>query len=242
MNDDIRGCVAEAVGTFVLCFIGASAICTATATGAQPGSALLCIAVAHGLALSIAVSATMATSGGQVNPAVTIALIATGHVKTGTGIKFIISQLVGSVIAGLFVKMIFSGGGVRLAANLPSLAEAYQQCGGGTPVPAANLPIGTAIFVEAILTFLLVFSVFGTAVDPRAPKIGGFGIGLTIAFDILAGGPLTGASMNPARTFGPGLAAGIWDGHVIYWTGPILGALVAGLLYQNLLMKPAGGK
>ena len=94
----------------------------------------------------------------------------------------------------------------------------------------------TALLAEVLLTFLLVFAIFGTAVDSRAPKIGGFGIGLTIAADILMGGPISGASMNPARTFGPGLVGGVWNAHWVYWVGPIAGALVAGLLYHHLIL------
>jgi glycerol uptake facilitator-like aquaporin len=103
--------------------------------------------------------------------------------------------------------------------------------------------MGMAIMIEASLTFLLLFSIFGTAVDPRAPKIGGFGIGLTICADILLGGPLTGAAMNPSRTFGPGIVAALsgnlpvfWGQQLVYWVGPILGAVVAALIYDNLIM------
>lgn len=87
-----------------------------------------------------------------------------------------------------------------------------------------------------MLTALLVFAIFGTAVDRRAPKIGGFGIGLTIAANILMGGPISGASMNPARTFGPGLVGGVWTAHWVYWVGPIVGALIAGLLYHHVIL------
>ena len=97
--------------------------------------------------------------------------------------------------------------------------------------------------VEIILTFLLVIAIFGTAIDPRgqAVKIGGFGIGLTVALDILAGGPVTGASMNPARSFGPALIQGYWDWHGFYWVAPIIGAVLAALLYHHVILekKPA---
>ncbi len=83
---------------------------------------------------------------------------------------------------------------------------------------------------------MLVFAVFGTAVDPRAPKIGGFGIGLAIAANILIGGPISGASMNPARTLGPALVGGVWNAHWVYWVGPIVGAMLAGWVYQYLIL------
>ncbi|MGA7159500.1 MAG: aquaporin [Bacteroidota bacterium] len=90
--------------------------------------------------------------------------------------------------------------------------------------------------MEAILTFALVIAVFGTAIDPRAPKIGGFGIGLTVMADILVGGPITGASMNPARTFGRALVAGFWENRLDYWVGPLLGGGLSGFEYENLIM------
>ena len=104
--------------------------------------------------------------------------------------------------------------------------------------------MGKAILVEAALTFLLLFAVFGTAVDPRAPKIGGFGIGLTVGVDILLGGPITGAAMNPARTFGTGIVAFLsgnlptfWSQHVVYWAGPVIGAVTAALIYDRFIME-----
>jgi len=90
-----------------------------------------------------------------------------------------------------------------------------------------------------ILTFFLVFVVYGTAVDPRGPKIGGLAIGFTVTVDILFGGPLTGAAMNPARTFGPALASGHWHNHLVYWIGPLLGGALAGLVYGRGLIRPA---
>ncbi len=87
-----------------------------------------------------------------------------------------------------------------------------------------------------IATFFLVFCVFGTAVDPKAPKVGGFAIGLTLTASILAIGPLTGASLNPARSFGPAVASGIFEGHLIYWIGPIFGGVIAALLYDYLFL------
>ncbi len=93
------------------------------------------------------------------------------------------------------------------------------------------------IVVEAVLTFFLVFVVYGSAVDVRAPKIGGLAIGLTIALDILFGGPITGGSMNPARNFGPALASGHWNNHYVYWVGPLIGGALAGLIYGRFLIK-----
>ncbi len=96
--------------------------------------------------------------------------------------------------------------------------------------------------IEIILTFLFVFAIVGTAVDPRAPKIGGFGIGLAVCADILMGGPLTGAAMNPARTFGTllggfGDTSDLWSQHWIYWLGPVIGAVLAGVIYDKFIME-----
>ena len=225
MSDLPKKCAAEAIGTFMLCFIGAGAI---VSDGLFGGIGLVGVAIAHGLALSIAVSATMNVSGGHLNPAVTVAMLATGRIRGSSGVAYIVAQLVGGVIAGGALLMIFNG--------VPGGGDAIVATGLGTPVPGEGVPAVTALLTEGCLTFLLVFAIFGTAVDSRAPKIGGFGIGLTIAADILMGGPISGASMNPARTFGPGLVGGVWNAHWIYWVGPIAGALVAGLLYHHLIL------
>jgi len=216
--------IAEAIGTFFLCFVGAAAICTNTLQG-DHGAGLVGIALAHGLALSIAISALGKVSGGHFNPAVSVTMVVTNQMTAMAGLVYVISQLVGATLAGFAVKMAFS-------------EAVYTAAGGGVPVPGAGVSQGVAIFLEVIATFFLLIAVFGTAVDVKAPSIGGFGIGLTVAFDILAIGPLTGASMNPARTFGPGLAAGIWTAHHVYWIGPIVGGVIAGLVYTQLFISP----
>jgi glycerol uptake facilitator-like aquaporin len=107
----------------------------------------------------------------------------------------------------------------------------------GAPVLAPDVAVGTGIFLEAVLTSFLLLAVFGTAVDPRAPKIGGFAIGLTILMDIVVGGPLTGAAMNPARAFGSELASGFWNDWYVYWIGPIIGGVLAALLYDRVILN-----
>lgn len=229
--------VAEAIGTFFLCFVGAGVICLATYKGFAPGVDLLAIAIAHGIALSVAVSATMNISGGHVNPAVTVAMLVTRRISLPEAIGYIIAQLIGATVAGAFVLMIFKGMAV-------GDKQVVFAAGLGTPAYGDPVSMGQAILIEACLTFLLLVAVFGTAVDPRAPKIGGFGIGLTICADILVGGPLTGASMNPARTFGPGIVAAMsgnlevfWSQQIVYWVGPILGAVAAAVIYDGFLKQ-----
>ena len=102
-----------------------------------------------------------------------------------------------------------------------------------------DITTGQAFALEAIATFFLVFVYFGTAVDPEAPRVGGLAIGLAATAAALAIGPLTGASLNPARSFGPAVAAGIWQGQAIYWAGPIVGGLVAAVLYDQLFLPRA---
>jgi MIP family channel proteins len=216
---------AEAIGTFFLCFIGVSAICTVTMSGDKGLAGLVAIALAHGLALGIAITDLGKVSGGHFNPAVSITMVATRQMPAFAGLVYVISQLVGATVAGFAAR-----------AGFP--AEVYNAAGGGVPVPGAGVSMGTAIFLEAIGTFFLLMAVFGTAVDIKAPSVGGFAIGLTVTFDILAIGPLTGASMNPARTFGPAVAANIWTQHLVYWIGPIIGGVIAGLIYTQFFMTP----
>lgn len=229
----------EMIGTFALTFIGAGAILTTTWTGGQPG--LVGIALAHGLALAIAVSATMNVSGGHINPAVTLAMVVTGRIKSGPALAYIIAQCVGATIAGFLLAAIFGGLGQGAAGITGQAAIDASKL--GTPAHDTTvISSGMALLVEALLTFLLLFAVFGTAVDPRAPHIGGWGIGLTVGMDILMGGPITGAAMNPARTIGTLIGGGsanssLWHQHWVYWIGPILGAVVAAMIYDLLILK-----
>lgn len=214
---------AELVGTFAFVFIGAGSIITNTLLHGAPG--LLSIALAHGLALSIVISVFGATSGGHVNPAVTVGFLLTRRIKPLLGLLYIVAQLIGATLAGFLLQAIFP----------QAIWQAAQL---GTPNLAPGVSLSSGILIEAILTFFLVLAVFGTAVDKRAPKIGGFGIGLTVLVDILVGGPLTGAAMNPARTFGPALAGGFWQNNIVYWIGPIVGAALAALLYEYVILRP----
>jgi aquaporin Z len=213
--------VAELVGIFFLTFIGAGAILQSTAMGAA-GYGLLGIALAHGVALSVAVTAVMAISGGHLNPAVSIAAAATGMLRPGLLPVYLAAQILGSTLAAFVLTLVFP-------------ADIVSAAGLGTPAPAPGISFGTVVLLEAVMTFLLTFAIWGTAVDPRAPKVGGFGIGLTVFFDILVGGPITGAAMNPARVLGPALVGGVWSMHAAYWIGPVLGALVGAFLYKTML-------
>ena len=207
---------AEFIGTFTLIFVGVLSICLNVGIAG--------IALAHGLALVVMITALGHISGGHYNPAVTIGLLAGGKISTKDSVAYIIAQLLGGVVGALAVKTIVS----------PSVYEAVKL---GTPMLGSDTGVGAGILLEAIATFFLVTVVYGSAVDGRAGKWGGLFIGLTVTMDIFAAGSLTGASMNPARTFGPALVGGYWDNHIVYWIGPMIGGVVSGLLYTRWLRK-----
>ncbi|MCG8448896.1 MAG: aquaporin [Pirellulales bacterium] len=237
-----RNMLAEAIGTFFLCFAGIGAILS-TQSPINSGAGLVGIALAHGLALSVAVNAFGGISGAHFNPAVTLGMLITGRIKLDGALQYILAQLAGASVAAWACQSLFPLEAVNSAMLGIPLPSADNMPG----VEGAWLTVGGLCACEFILSFLLMTAIFGTAVDPRgqAVKIGGFGIGLTVTFDILAGGPITGASMNPARSFGPALiykltggeaGAGAFDLHWCYWVAPIAGAVVAALVYDNLLL------
>jgi MIP family channel proteins len=226
----LKQCVAEFIGTFTLIFIGIGAIYN---LGSLPGGGgLLGIALAHGLAIAVMVSATGAISGGHLNPAVTFGLLLGGKICPSRSVAYIIAQLAGATAAAFLCAHLLGMDAVKTGTpDIPMNATAAAEN------LAPKVSMGQAIVIEAVLTFFLVFVVYGSAVDARAPKIGGLAIGLTVALDILFGGPLTGAAMNPARTFGPALVSGHWANHIVYWVGPLLGGGLAGLIYGKFLIK-----
>jgi MIP family channel proteins len=217
----LRRSIAETLGTFALVFIGTAVMASKFYPDANFG--ILGIAVAHAIVLSVMVTATMSISGGHLNPAVTIGLLVTRRVDLRTAGAYVVAQLIGAILASFLVKGVYPAGVTRPIAL-------------GTPAIANNIVFGQAVTIEAILTFFLVSAVFGTCVNPDAPKVGGFGVGLVLLFDILVGGPLTGSAVNPARAFGPALVSGQWVGQVVYWVGPILGGVVAALLWEHVLL------
>jgi MIP family channel proteins len=222
MRDTWRHFVAEFVGTFALVFVGGGTIITSPLVQSQ--ATVLSVALAHGLILALLVSATMSISGGHLNPAVTTGFLVTRRIDPMMAVIHWIAQFLGAIIAAYMLKALYPAN----VANLTLL--------GGQRI-SADTSLLQAIGLEAIATFFLVFVVFGTAVDPRGPKLGGMAIGLTIAADILAIGPLTGGSMNPARSFGPAVVTHVFEGQTAYWVGPILGGIVAALLYDRLFLR-----
>ena len=221
MSGPTRALLAEAAGTFMFFTIGAGAIVTDASGG---NSGLIGVALAHGLVLAIAISTFGAVSGGHFNPAVTLGLAVAGKHPWSRVITYWAAQAVGALAAGFFLLYVFSSV-AKAAADKTHL---------GTPALGTGVDPVVAIAVEAVLTLFLVWAVLGTAVSPQAPKIAGFGIGLTVLVDILVGGPLTGAAMNPARWLGPAVAAGYFASWYVYLVGPLLGGAVAGLSYKVL--------
>jgi MIP family channel proteins len=212
--------VAEAVGTFLFFFVGMGAVVLDAHT--DGGVGLLGIALAHGLALAVLVSALGAISGAHFNPAVTVAVRLADRIEWSHAAAYVVAQLVGALGAGLALQAIF-----------PAVSAERSLL--GTPVLDPSISAFGGILTEAILTLLLVLAVFGTAIDPRAPRIGGIAIGLAVAADILMGGPLTGAAMNPARWFGPAVVSGTYADWYVWWIGPLLGAIAGAALYRYVL-------
>jgi MIP family channel proteins len=221
MRDLKQPIVAEFIGTFALVFVGGATIMNGYV--AKASVPLVDVAIANGLIFALLVTATMRVSG-HLNPAITIGIAVTRRLSPTAALVYVVSQCAGATAAALALRSLFPPA-VDLASRL-----------GGQWV-AANVGTAHAVAFEAIATFFLVFVAFATLVDPRGPKVGGFAIGLTMCADILAIGPITGASMNPARSFGPALVSGIFEGHLIYWIGPLLGGIAAGLIYDWAFLR-----
>ena len=221
MRDSWRHFAAEFVGMFGFVFVGGASIMLAKDSGSPAG--LLEIALAHGLMMGVMVSALMRISG-HINPAVTIGFLVTRRIEPIMAAVYIIAQVIGAIVGAYFLKWTFPF----------TLFEATH--GGGQSL-ALQVTGAQGFALEAVATFFLVLVVFGTVVDPKAPRIGGLGIGFVIAADILAIGPLTGGSMNPARSFGPAVASGYFEAHLLYWAAPIVGAIVAAVLYDYLFIR-----
>ncbi|TMB91192.1 MAG: aquaporin [Chloroflexi bacterium] len=227
--------IAEFLGTFGLTFFGAGAICADRLVrgGAAFGPIdLLLIASAHAVVLGVMVSALGHLSGAHFNPAVTLGALIGRHITASVAVMYWATQLVAAIAAAGLLLFFFP------SAITNGVAV-------GAPVPAVDA--SHAFVVEIVLTIFLVTVVYATAIDPRGAfgKIAGIAIGAVLFFDILVGGPLTGAAMNPARAFGPALVAaaagvgGVLDGQhfLIYWLGPAIGGVIAALLYQRLLLR-----
>ena len=219
--------VAELLGTLLFVAIGAGALLVDAYTGGAIGP--VGVALAHGLTLAVLVTAFAPLGGGQLNPAVTVALWLVGKMRTRYGLRLIAAQLIGAAAAGFALKFAFNG--------FDPGDTLYSIGAGGAPMLAYGFSTEIAVGIEATLTALLVFAALLATVDRRAPKMGGFFVGLAYAAATLVGGPLTGGAMNPARWYGTALAYGDLSAALVYVAGPLIGATVAALLVRYLFSE-----
>ena len=223
MSSYTRRLAAELFGTFGFVFFGCGVVVANAYPGANIGIGQ--IALVHGIALAVMVTMTMAISGGLLNPALTVGMLVARRLDLKSAIGYIIVQCIGAVLGALALRLLFPEGIARLVSY-------------GTPLISNTVTLPQAIAIEALLTFLLMSAVFGTAVSANAPRVGGFAIGLTVYACILLAANLTGPAINPARAFGPAVVSGVWVGHIAYWIGPIVGAVLSAILWDRLLLPP----
>nr|XP_043614511.1 aquaporin TIP2-1 [Erigeron canadensis] len=221
----IKAYIAEFISTLLFVFAGVgSAIAYAklTADAALDPAGLVAVAVCHAFALFVAVSIAANISGGHVNPAVTFGLAVGGQITIITGIFYWIAQLLGSVAASFLLSFVTGG----LAVPTHGVADGVGAIQG--------------MVMEIIITFALVYTVYATACDPKKGAVGTIApiaIGFIVGANILAAGPFSGGSMNPARSFGPAVASFDFSGHWIYWAGPLIGGGLAGAIYPNVFFS-----
>jgi aquaporin Z len=199
----VRRCCAEGVGTFILVLIGPGAAVLEAATGALTHAS---VSMAFGLAVFAMILTFGRISGAHINPAVTFGLALHGQFQRAEVLPYVAAQLTGAVVAAMVIRLAF-------AAQIAAAAT----------VPAYGVPIGLA--VEVLMSFVLMLVILRVASD--APLAAAAAVGGTIALEAFLGGPITGASMNPARTFGPAVASGVWTAHWLYWVAPLAGAMLA---------------
>jgi aquaporin Z len=235
--DSLRRGFAEFVGAFTLVFVGAGSILSFTKLflpafqqgggDTASGLSLLGIAFAHGLAIAVMVSAVGHISGGHFNPAITLGFLVTRRLAPVLALVYWIAQFGAAAAAAILLKWLFPTT-VRNFANL------------GAPGLGHGVTNWQGFVVEIVLTFFLVWVVFATAADPGGSftSIAGLAIGLTITLDILMGGQLTGAAINPARAFGPQLVQAHWADGWIWYAGPAVGGVVAAAAYEWLYLRP----
>ncbi|KAJ6835522.1 putative aquaporin TIP2-1 [Iris pallida] len=220
----LKSYLAEFIATLLFVFAGVgSAIAYGSLTKDAPldPAGLVAVALAHAFALFVGVSMAANISGGHLNPAVTLGLAVGGHITILTGIFYWIAQLLGSTVACLLLK--FATGGLAVP----------------THGVAAGMTGLEGVVMEIVITFALVYTVYATAADPKKGSLGTIApiaIGFIVGANILAAGPFSGGSMNPARSFGPAVAAGNFSGNWVYWVGPLVGGALAGLVYGDIFI------
>ncbi|CAL9771257.1 unnamed protein product [Musa acuminata subsp. burmannicoides] len=217
----LKAYLAEFISTLLFVFAGvgsAIAYGKLTSGAALDAAGLVAVALCHGLALFVAVAIAANISGGHVNPAVTFGLALGGQITVLTGLLYWVAQLLGAVVGAFLLKFAT-----------------------GLDTPTHSLGVGAVegVVMEIIITFALVYTVYATAVDPKRGSLGTvapIAIGLIVGANILAAGPFSGGSMNPARSFGPAVASGDFADLWVYWVGPLIGGGLAGLVYTYAYM------
>ena len=206
------------MGTFFLVLIGPGTVMVNAFTDGAVGHAG--VALAFAFVVTAMVFALGHISGAHINPAVTLAFWSVRRFPGRDVLPYVVAQCSGAACAALVLRWGLGPVG-ELGATLPALSA------------------GRALGIEWLLSFALMFVIMAVATDPRAPEgFAALAIGLTVGFCALMGGPLTGASMNPARSFGPALAGGLWTAHWVYWVAPITGMMTAARAYD--ILRPAG--
>ena len=220
--------LAEFIGTFALIFIGAGA-------GALGIGGLVGVALAHGLVVLGFAYAYGHISGTHINPAVTLGVWAAGKIDAARAGSYIVFQIAGGIVGALALRWVLGGTGTGL--GMTQLAQSLDVHGTTISISPA-----VGVVLEAILTFFLVNQVMNAGISGKATIPGGLAIGLTLTFCILMGGPLTGASLNPARSIGPAVAAGDFTNLWVYLVGPAIGGVVAGVLYKAVFEERELGR
>lgn len=218
--------IAEILGTLLVVFIGAGAVCaehSVKMAGWQGGSPEWAIRI-FGIVIVAIVYATSYIAGSHINPAVTISFWATGKMYASTAIYYIMSQIAGAVMAGCFLKILFP--------------EAVNTVYLGTFTLGGEVDFWKATFMEYIVTFLFVFTIYATIVDRRTSKVlAGIAIGLVYLFGVSVSTSFSGGALNPARVFGPAVVSGQFDYHFVWWLGPVSGGIAAGFIYGKVFSR-----
>jgi MIP family channel proteins len=238
--EPLRRGIAEFVGAFALIFVGAGSVLTIANTfvpiivapqgfAAFSGLTLVVFALANGLAIAVMVSAVGHISGGHFNPAVTLGFLVTRRIAPSLAVVYWSMQFAGAAAAAALLRWFYPKD-IRDLTNL------------GAPGLGRGVSHWQGLVIEIVLTFFLVWVIFATAADPGGTfkSIAGLAIGLTITMDVLMGGPMTGAAMNPARAFGPELLSGHWTDAWVWYAGPVVGAVLGALAYEYLYLRPPG--
>lgn len=221
----LRAALAEFISAIIFVFAGEGSVIAFSKLsndGSTTPAGLVAEALAHGIALFIAVAVASNISGGHVNPAVTFGALVGGHITLLRGVIYWIAQMLGATVACGLLKYTTNG----MSIGVFSLSS--------------GVGVGNALVFEIVMTFGLVYTVYATAIDPNNGTLGTIApicIGFIVGANILAGGAFDGACMNPARAFGPALVSWTWENHWIFWIGPLIGGGLAAAVFETFFME-----